>query len=54
MLEAEVAVAVDRGVVILSGRVTSGENRQAAQDAAHRVSGVLDVAPENAIREMLP
>jgi len=42
--EAEVGVAVDRGIVTLSGAVTSSEKRQAAQEAAHRVHGVLDVA----------
>jgi len=42
--EAEVGVAVDRGIVTLSGSVPSAERRQAAQEAAHRVSGVLDVA----------
>jgi osmotically-inducible protein OsmY len=42
--EAEVGVEVDRGIVTLSGTVTSTEKRQAAQEAAHRVSGVLDVA----------
>lgn len=40
-----VGVAVDGGVVTLSGLVTSHEQRQAAQDAAH-AAGVLDVANE--------
>jgi osmotically-inducible protein OsmY len=42
--EAEVGVEVDRAIVTLSGIVTSSEKRQAAQEAAHRVAGVLDVA----------
>lgn len=44
--EAEVGVAVDCGVVVLSGTLPSLEKRQAAQRAAHRVPGVLDVANE--------
>jgi osmotically-inducible protein OsmY len=44
--EAEVGVAVDRGLVSLSGTLTSWEKREAALDAAHRVQGVLDVANE--------
>ncbi|MEY4543996.1 MAG: hypothetical protein RL685_191 [Pseudomonadota bacterium] len=42
--EAEVGVQVDRRIVTLSGAVATPEKRQAAQEAAHRVSGVLDVA----------
>ena len=42
--EAEIGVEVDRAIVTLSGIVTSSEKRQAAQEAAHRVAGVLDVA----------
>jgi len=44
--EAEVGVAVDRGIVSLSGTLTSWERRQAALEAAHRVQGVLDVVNE--------
>ena len=42
--ETEVGVEVDRGVVTLTGTVTSWAKRAAAQDAARRVVGVLDVA----------
>ena len=42
--ETEVGVEVDGGVVTLSGTVSSWAKRVAAQDAAHRVVGVLDVA----------
>jgi osmotically-inducible protein OsmY len=40
----EVGVALDRGVVTLTGTVSSWAKRVAAQDAAQRVAGVLDVA----------
>lgn len=43
---AEVGVAVDHGVVTLTGRVASWPTRLAARDAAHRVMGVRDVADE--------
>ncbi len=42
--ETEVGVEVDGGVVTLTGPVTSWAKRAAAQDAARRVAGVLDVA----------
>lgn len=42
--ETEVGVEVDSGVVTLTGTVSSWAKRLAAQDAAHRVIGVLDVA----------
>jgi osmotically-inducible protein OsmY len=42
--ETEVGVTVDRGVVTLTGAVSSYAKKLAAQEAAHRVSGVLDVA----------
>jgi osmotically-inducible protein OsmY len=42
--ETEVGVSVQHGVVTLSGTVTSWAKRAAAQEAAHRVAGVLDVA----------
>jgi len=44
VLETEIGVVVDRGVVTLTGTVGSWAKRQAAQEAAHRVAGVLDVA----------
>lgn len=42
--DTEVGVEVDRGVVTLTGTVGSYGKRLAAQEAAHRVEGVLDVA----------
>jgi osmotically-inducible protein OsmY len=42
--ETEVGVEVDQGVVTLTGTVASYAKKLAAQDAAHRVTGVLDVA----------
>lgn len=42
--ETDVGVEVDAGVVTLTGTVGSWAKRIAAQDAAHRVAGVLDVA----------
>ena len=42
--ETEVGVQVADGVVTLTGTVTSWAKRMAAQEAAHRVVGVLDVA----------
>jgi osmotically-inducible protein OsmY len=48
----DVGVAVDRGVVTLSGNVDSWAKREAAQEAAHRVAGVLDVA--NDLEVQLP
>src|SRR5579864_2823337 len=41
---ADIGVAVESGVVSLSGTVDSFAERQAAQEAALRVSGVHDVA----------
>jgi len=42
--ETEVGVSVQRAVVTLTGTVNSWGKRLAAQQAAHRVEGVLDVA----------
>ncbi len=50
--ETEVGVEVDGGVVTLSGTVSSWGKRVAAQEAAHRVAGVLDVA--NDIKVKVP
>ena len=50
--ETEIGVTVDDGVVTLTGNVSSYGKKIAAQDAAHRVYGVLDVA--NDIRVQLP
>jgi len=48
--EADVAVAVHDGVVTLAGTVGSYTERLAAQEAAHRVPGVRDVANEIQVR----
>jgi osmotically-inducible protein OsmY len=50
--ETEVGVEVDQGVVTLTGTVPSWAKRMAAEEAAHRVSGVLDVA--NDIQVKIP
>lgn len=42
--ETEVGVEVDRSVVTLTGTVDSWAKRLAAEEAAHRVAGVKDVA----------
>ena len=42
--ETNVWVEVEAGVVTLTGTVTSWAKRIAAQEAAHRVFGVLSVA----------
>lgn len=46
----DIGVAVTQGVVTLTGIVTNYAKRVAAQDAAHRVAGVLDVANEIEVR----
>jgi len=48
--EADVGVSVHEGVVTLSGSVRSYSERLAAQEAAHRVTGVRDVANEIQVR----
>lgn len=50
--ETDVGVEVDQRVVTLTGTVDSWGKRSAAEAAAHRVAGVLDVA--NDIRVKLP
>ena len=42
--ETEIGVAVTEGIVTLTGRVESEWEKAAAQEAAHRAAGVLDVA----------
>jgi osmotically-inducible protein OsmY len=42
--ETEIGVAVSSGIVTLTGTVSSWGMRSAAEKAAHRVGGVLDVA----------
>jgi len=44
--ETEVGVQVDQSVVTLTGVVGSYAKKRAAEEAAHRVAGVLDVADE--------
>lgn len=41
--QTEIGVAVQKGVVTLTGKVNSYAKKLAAQQAAHRVKGVLDV-----------
>ena len=48
----DVGVEVDGGVVTLTGTVENYAKKRAAQEAAHRVAGVLDVA--NDIRVHVP
>src|SRR6266542_2713292 len=48
--ETDVGVEVDSGVVTLTGTVNSYAKRMAAQEAAHRVGGVLDVANDIQVR----
>lgn len=47
---AEIGVSVHEGVVTLTGFVDSLGEKLAAQDAAHRVAGVLDVANDIEVR----
>jgi len=44
--DTDVGVEVDKGIVTLTGTVNSYAKRLAAREAAHRVSGVLDVAED--------
>jgi osmotically-inducible protein OsmY len=48
--ETEVGVEVDKGVVTLTGTVTSWAKRMAAEEAARRVIGVLDIANDIKIK----
>jgi len=48
--EKEVGVQVERGVVTLTGTVSSWAKRLAAKEAAHRVIGVLDVGNDLKVR----
>jgi osmotically-inducible protein OsmY len=48
--ETTVGVSVHRGVVTLNGVVGSWAEKRAAEDAAHRVAGVLDVANDIEIK----
>jgi osmotically-inducible protein OsmY len=44
--ETEIGVEVDKGVVTLTGTVNSYAKKLAGREAAHRVTGVLDVADD--------
>jgi osmotically-inducible protein OsmY len=46
----EVGVEVDDRIVTLTGTVTSWAKKLAAEEAAHRVAGVLDVANDLAVK----
>jgi osmotically-inducible protein OsmY len=46
----EIGVTVLDGIVTLTGSVNSYSKKQAAQDAAHRIAGVLDVANDIAVK----
>ena len=48
--ETEIGVTVNKAVVTLTGIVGSYGKRMAAQEAAHRVAGVLDVANDLQVR----
>lgn len=48
--ETAIGVSAHHGVVILNGIVESWADKHAAEEAAHRVAGVLDVANEIEIR----
>ena len=48
--ETDVGVQVSSGIVTLSGTVPDWAKREAAEEAAHRVAGVLDVANDVVVR----
>jgi osmotically-inducible protein OsmY len=48
--ETEIGVSVAGGVVTLTGTVTSWGKKSAAEEAAHRVNGVLDVANDIVVK----
>lgn len=48
--ETDVGVEVDRGLVMLTGTVSSYAKKLAAQEAAHRVHGVLDVVDDVTVK----
>ena len=50
--EAGIEVHVDRGFVILTGVVGSYAKKLAAEEAAHRIAGVLDVANDLQIKAL--
>lgn len=50
--QTEVGVEVDQGTVTLTGTVDSYAKKLVAQDVAHRVSGVLDVANDIQVKAL--
>jgi len=48
--ENEIGVTAEHGVVTLTGSVDSAARKHAAEEAAHRVPGVLDVANDIVVR----
>jgi osmotically-inducible protein OsmY len=48
--ETDVGVEIDDGIVTLTGTVSSWGKRVAAEEAAHRVRGVLDVANDIVVK----
>ena len=48
--QAEIGVTVHRGIVTLTGNVDNYAKKLAAQQAAHRVKGVLDVVNDIEVR----
>jgi osmotically-inducible protein OsmY len=48
--ETDVGVEVDNGIVTLTGTVNSWGKKVAAEEAAHRVGGVLDVANDIVVK----
>lgn len=48
--ETDVGVEVDNGIITLTGTVSSWGKRIAAEEAAHRVRGVLDVANDIVVK----
>lgn len=48
--DSAIGVAVDRGVVTLTGTVSCWADKHAVEEAAHRVAGVLDVANDITIK----
>lgn len=50
--ETEVGVIVNKGIVTLTGIVSGYGKKMAAEEAAHRVAGVLDVANDIEVRTL--
>lgn len=50
----DISVAVDKAVATLTGVVSSYAKKSAAQEAAHRVAGILDVANDIEVKPVDP